>query len=51
MKAQLTKKKKVNLFSHISIIAIKFLFRNIPTNQIASLNGFTVNFTKHLRKK
>ena len=51
MKAQLRKKYIVNLFSPISIIEIKFLFRNIPTRQIAGLNGFTVNSTEHLRKK
>ena len=48
MKAQLI--IIVNLFSPISIIEIKFLFRNILTKQIAGLNGFTEEVIPILQK-
>lgn len=46
-----TNKMANDLKSPISIKEIEILINNLPTQKTPDPNGFTVNCTKHLRKK
>ena len=39
-----------NLSRPITSLEIEFVIRNLPANKIPGPDGFTVNFTKNLKK-